>query len=386
MFNVIISLSLGLDLALSRALSRDNIRHTMSAEQEPTSSLRASSQDEPPRRQRSGATDSRMEDQSVESILNSVQNLSPLGKKREVNFFGDLMQTISASVIFQPYNVGQTLMQLGYEPVSPSPRYSFIFREYMLYYPGIIGYSRAIIRTDGWSALFRGLGASILHSVVLLAAESVVEPWVTAAVDKLPLSVVGNEGADVPDTEENVSTVRAVFVRGFKYFLVSTCTRTLVRLVAHPFEVISVRTIAQHMTKQDLYSSVTGSMATIYRNEGISGFYTGFIPALFSVVINSAVQTVIWISCESIALHISKFGQIMLKLCLEIPLTIYLPRTYSYPYQLTSRTMMVSGCGLNVSLPQFGSYTDCYNYLSASKALYRGSSVLLPRFVGRIPA
>ena len=337
------------------------------------------------RRTSSSSNGGNTQEPSMDSILKSVQNLLPVQTKREANpgITGTLIRAISSSLFFQPYNVGQTLMQLGYEPTPPSRRYSFIFREYMLYSPGIIGYSRAIIRSDGWSALYRGLGASIVHNFVSISAESIIEPWVTSAIDKIPLSVV-ESGADVPDTEENVNTVRAVAVRGLKYFLVSTCTRTLVRLVAHPFEVISVRAIAQHITKQDLFSSVWGSAKNIYQNEGIRGFYAGLVPAFFSIVINSAVQTVIWISCESIALYInSKLGQVMLKLILEVPLTIYLPRTYSYPYQLVSRTMMVNDCGLRIGMPSFMSYTDCYNHLSDSKALYRGSAVLFPRFVGR---
>eukprot|EP00731_Ephydatia_muelleri_P034084 Em0047g3a len=320
-----------------------------------------------------------------EALLKGVQNLIPVQTKRETNpgVFGALTKAVSASLFFHPYQFGQTLIQLGYEPVLPSRRYSFVFREYMLYHPGIIGYSRAIIRSDGWRALYRGLGASIVYNFINIGAESIIEPWVSAAVDKLPLSVV-ESGTDVPDTEENVSTVRAVAVRGLKYFVVSTCTRTLVRLAAHPFEVILVRAIAQHVTKQDMFSSVWGSMKTIYQNEGFAGFYAGFVPACISIVVHSAVQTMIWIACESAALYITtKLGQVMLKLCLEVPLFIYLPRTYSYPYQLVSRTMMVSSCGLNIDLPAFQSYRDCYNHLSASKLLYRGSAILFPRFVAR---
>lgn len=324
-------------------------------------------------------------EEPMDTLLKSVQNLLPVQTTRDANpgFFGTLIRAVSASVVFHPYHVGQTLIQLGYEPTSPSRRYSFIFREYMLYYPGIIGYSRAIIRTDGWRALYRGLGASILHNFVAMGAESIVEPWVSSAVDKLPLSIVAS-GSDVPDTEENVNTVRAVAVRGLKYFLVSTFTRTIVKLASHPFEVILVRAIAQHISKQDVYSSVFGSMKTIYENEGLYGFYAGFVPALMSIVIHSAVQTLIWISCEGVALYItSKFGQAMLKLCLEVPLSIYLPRTYSYPYHLVSRTMMVNNCGLKIDLPMFQSSDECYNHLTVSKALYRGSAVLFPRFVAR---
>lgn len=336
-------------------------------------------------RRRSGGNSGGGTEEPLDNLLKSVQTFLPVQTKRETNpgFFGTLSKAVSASLFLHPYQFGQTLIQLGYEPVPPSRRYSFIFREYMLYNPGIIGYSRAIISSDGWRALYRGLGTSIVYNFINIGAESIIEPWVSEAVDKIPLSVVEN-GKDVPDTEENVSTVRAVAVRGLKYFIVSTCTRTLVRLAAHPFEVILVRAIAEHVTKQDLFSSLWGSMKTIYQNEGFAGFYAGFVPAFISIVVHSAVQTIIWIACESAASYItSKLGQVMFRLCLEVPLFIYLPRTYSYPYQLVSRTMMVSNSGLKIDLPVFQSYRDCYNHLSASKALYRGSAILFPRFVAR---
>lgn len=51
-------------------------------------------------------------------------------------------------------------------------------------------------------------------------------------------------------------------------------------VVTQPFHVISIRMMAQFVGRETLYKSLLGSMAEIYRHEGILGFFSGLMPKL----------------------------------------------------------------------------------------------------------
>lgn len=51
-------------------------------------------------------------------------------------------------------------------------------------------------------------------------------------------------------------------------------------IISHPFHVISVRMMAQFIGRETLYKSIFGSIAEIYKTDGILGFFSGLIPKL----------------------------------------------------------------------------------------------------------
>ena len=308
---------------------------------------------------------------------------------------GGIMSNIVRAVLsapFHPIKLVSVLIQLGYEPLPPEQRYSFIFRQYLWYYPGIFGYARSIARQDGWRALYRGVGGSMFAEVVHLSAVGVIRPAVNHMISKIPLRVVppDSEG-NVPDTEpevENVETIRAVLVSALRTFLTNSITSVAVELVVHPFHVISIRMIAQHVGKEHIYNSVWSSMKEIYREEGLSGFYSGIVPALLAHLTRCVIYSSMWVLFEMMAIHTPyNWAKMLIRVPLRMPLLNYLPRSYSYPFLLMSNVMAANTPKLTISQPPysptFNSWTESYKHLKSIGALYRGSVVLFPRFVSR---
>ena len=296
------------------------------------------------------------------------------------------------SAPFYPIKLVQVLIQLGYEPCPAERRYSVIFRQYLYYYPGIIGYTRSIIQQDGYRALYRGVGGSMFAEVVYLSALGVIRPTVNHVISKLPLqAVTPDESGNVPDTEpENVETVRGVLVRALRTFLSNTITSIAVEMIVHPFHVISIRMIAQHVGKDQIYNSVWSSTREIYRNEGFSGFYAGIVPALLGHVTRCVMYSSMWVLFEIMAIHAPyNWAKMLIRVLIGVPLLNYLPRSYSYPLTLMSNVMAANNSRLKIGQPPytpvFDNWMDSYKHLKSIGALYRGSVVIFPRFVSRNP-
>ena len=361
---------------------------------EPVQDIRAlSSEFGEGRGRRAGGAAAEEEAPPEELFLEGVRSFLGLdnNKKKDESDDGVLSHVMRAvvNVPVYPIRFVQVLIQLGFEPTPPQRSYSFVFRQHLYYYPGLFGYARAIVREEGWRALYRGVGASVVSEVVQLTARGILTPPVKRAVSWLPLSVVDG-GNDVPDTEENVQTSRAVVVRHTRNFVSAVTLETLVELFYHPFHVITIRAIAQHIGREDVFSSVWGSIKEIYREEGISGFYVGIVPAILSHVSNIFIYNLLRLAFELVAMQVSSnLGKAVIQGLIEVPLLMYLPRTYSYPFGLMTNMMAVNNCRLRAGLPPrmpvFSGWRDSYRYLKSSGILYRGSVIFLPRFAYKTP-
>ena len=293
---------------------------------------------------------------------------------------------------FYPIKLVQVLIQLGYEASPAEQRYSFIFRQYLYYYPGIFGYTRQIIAQDGWHALYRGVGGSMFAEVVHLSAVGIIRPTVNHFISKLPLQTVPPDASgNIPDTEpENVETIWGVLVRALRTFLSNTITSVAVELIVHPFHVISIRMIAQHVGKERIYNSVWSSAREIYREEGLSGFYAGVVPALLGHLTRCVIYSSMWILFEVMAIHTPyNWAKMLIRVLIGVPLLNYLPRSYSYPLTLMSNVMAANNARLVIGRPPytpiFNNWRESFWYLKSIGAMYRGSVVLFPRFVSREP-
>ena len=298
----------------------------------------------------------------------------------------------AVSAPFYPIKLVQVLIQLGYEASPPEQRYSFIFRQYLYYYPGIFGYTRRIIAQDGWRALYRGVGGSMFAEVVHLSAVGLIRPTVNHFVSKLPLQTVPPDtSGNVPDTEpDNVETIRGVLVRALRTFLCNTITSVAVELIVHPFHVISIRMIAQHVGRERIYNSVWSSAREIYHEEGLSGFYAGVVPALLGHLTRCVIYSSMWILFEVMAIHSPyNWAKMVIRVVIGMPLLNYLPRSYSYPLTLMSNVMAVNNARLVIGQPPytpiFNNWRESFWHLKSIGAMYRGSVVLFPRFVSRGP-
>ena len=67
-------------------------------------------------------------------------------------------------------------------------------------------------------------------------------------------------------------------------------------VITRPFTVITLRAIAQHVGQETMYSSVLQAVRHIYNEEGIAGFYSGLVPAMFSHVMNSLIHQLLMLT------------------------------------------------------------------------------------------
>ncbi len=233
------------------------------------------------------------------------------------------------------------------------------------------------------------MGSSIFSSVVGISAHSLIHPLVTHLVTNLPLYTVSEATSnDVPDTEpQEIETTRAVLVQATRSFIIGIITSVSVEMVVRPFNVIVVRSIAQHVGKESIYNSVWSSIRQIYNDEGLSGFYSGLAPALLGHAFSCLIYSSMWIGFELVAINCPyRWMKLFIRGLVAVPLLAYVPRTYAYPFSLITNMMAVNGTQLKVATqPAYESWLDCYSDLKSTRSLYRGSVVLFPRFAYKQP-
>jgi carrier protein len=283
-----------------------------------------------------------------------------------------------------PMRFVHTLIQLGYEPVPPERRFSIVFQRYMYYWPGIVGYARAIARQDGWLELYRGVSGSFATDVTGILASALLNPTADKIVAKIPLSVVPDNG-DTPDNEDNIVTTRAILVRGVRMFCKQLMVRSAVIIITQPFQTVTIRMIAQHVGKETIYDTVWGAFREIYQREGVAGFYKGVVPALLGGVLSIVMNVTLWVSLELVMKMITQeAGKTVIRSLVRPFLMSYVPRSYAYPFELMRAVLSANDSGLKIGsepyAPKFDTWRDCYHHLKAQHVMYRGSVFFLPRY------
>lgn len=326
-------------------------------------------------------------DEEVSILNRGFSGLQGRGGVRNVPKPPTLVSKVTQAVLttpLHPVRFVHILIQLGHEPIPPERRFSVLFQRYMYYWPGIIGYAKAVARQDGWSELYRGVGGSLAAEIVNIFATSLFSPLVKRAVGKLPLSIFPSNG-DTPDNEDNIQTTRAVLVRGVRLFIHQLILRTSVTIVVQPFYTVAVRMIAQHVGKETIYDSVWSSLKEVYHREGLSGFYKGIVPALLGGVLATVMHVTIWVGLELTANMVAQaWGKTLIRNIVRPFMVSYIPRSYSYPFELMRVVMSVNDSGLAVGMephvPTFNGWRDCFWHLKSHHLMYRGSVFYLPRY------
>ncbi|NXU21195.1 MTCH2 protein, partial [Pardalotus punctatus] len=212
--------------------------------------------------------------------------------------------------------------------------------------------------------------------------------------------------------------------------------RSAATLITHPFHVITLRCMVQFIGRETKYryglgalggawdprilpdvipllpscaSGTLSAFATIYREEGILGFFAGLIPRLLGDILS------LWL-CNMLAYLINTyalengvgsalgsgpqpcFGWIQVPLLLLQVSTMTEMKSYSqavtgffasmltYPFVLVSNLMAVNNCGLAGGLlpyaPTYSSWLDCWSQLHREGNMSRGNSL----FFRKVPS
>uniref|UniRef100_A0A8C7FC58 Mitochondrial carrier 2 n=1 Tax=Oncorhynchus kisutch TaxID=8019 RepID=A0A8C7FC58_ONCKI len=273
---------------------------------------------------------------------------------------GQVLLGSGLTVLSHPLMYIKVLVQVGHEPLPPSLGRNLFGRQvYQL--PGLFAYAKHIIKIDGKAGLFNGLAprlcagtiGTLVHSRVLQRCQDAV------GFSFLPKFCI---------------TILSVFLlpQTTKEMIARSCAT----IVTHPFHVITLRCMVQFIGRETKYSGVFDSIVTVYKNEGVLGFFAGLIPRLLGDVLS------LWI-CNMLAHLINTYAiddsvsQMDLGFCHLF--TGPMQPMLTYPFVLVSNLMAVNDCGLAGGLPPYASiyptWVDCWRHLSLEGNMSRGNSL-----------
>ncbi|XP_077317075.1 mitochondrial carrier homolog 2 [Lithobates pipiens] len=273
------------------------------------------------------------------------------------------------TVVSHPLMYVKMLVQVGHEPLPPTLGRNLFGRQvYQL--PGLFAYAKHIISIDGKKGLFKGLAprlcagavGTVVHSKVLQCYQNQNQ---------------AEEGDD--EQKENCSSLDQII----KETTQEMVARSAATLITHPFHVITLRCMVQFIGRETKYDGVFGSVVTIYKEEGILGFFAGLVPRLLGDILS------LWI-CNMAAYLINTYalenGAISEIKSYSQALTGFLASMLTYPFVLVSNLMAVNNCGLAGGrlpyAPVYTSWVDCWRQLSKEGNANRGNSL----FFRKVPA
>uniref|UniRef100_A0A8C2YWE6 Mitochondrial carrier homolog 2 n=1 Tax=Cyclopterus lumpus TaxID=8103 RepID=A0A8C2YWE6_CYCLU len=275
---------------------------------------------------------------------------------------GQVLLGSGLTVLSHPLMYIKVLIQVGHEPLAPSLGRNLFGRQ-VSQLPGLFAYAKHIIKIDGKAGLFKGLGprlcagsiGTIVHNMALII---------------LFLDRILNYQKTYLRTKATTKEMIA---------------RSCATIVTHPFHVITLRCMVQFIGRETKYSGVFDSIVTVYREEGVLGFFAGLIPRLLGDVLSLWICNLLahLINTYAIDDSMSHTGEI--KNCSQA-VTGFFASMLTYPFVLVSNLMAVNNCGLAGGLPPYASvcptWVDCWRHLSREGNMSRGNSL----FFRKLPA
>uniref|UniRef100_A0A671LZC6 Mitochondrial carrier homolog 2-like n=1 Tax=Sinocyclocheilus anshuiensis TaxID=1608454 RepID=A0A671LZC6_9TELE len=265
---------------------------------------------------------------------------------------GQVLLGSGLTVLSHPLMYIKVLVQVGHEPLPPTLGRNMFGRQvYQL--PGLFAYAKHIIKIDGKSGLFKGLTPRLCAGTIGTIVHSKVLQVCCTFVCEIT-------------TKEMIA-------------------RSCATIVTHPFHVVTLRCMVQFIGREAKYSGVFDSIVTIYREEGILGFFAGLIPRLLGDVLSLWICNMLahFINTYAIDDSTSHTGEI--KNCSQA-VTGFFASMLTYPFVLVSNLMAVNNCGLAGGLPPYAAiypnWLHCWSHLSREGNMSRGNSL----FFRKLPA
>lgn len=132
--------------------------------------------------------------------------------------------------------------------------------------PNIFEYVGYIKSVDGFYGLYRGITPKLIgNAFTIVYSDRIADALKVEKVD---------------DEEKEDATDKELYERFEKRLKRDLVVRTVSAIIYSPFHVVSVRMMAQFVGKETKYSTLVGSVKQIWQDEGVLGFFSGFIPRL----------------------------------------------------------------------------------------------------------
>ncbi|XP_073869747.1 mitochondrial carrier homolog 2 isoform X4 [Macaca fascicularis] len=227
------------------------------------------------------------------------------------------------TILSQPLMYVKVLIQVGYEPLPPTIGRN-IFGRQVCQLPGLFSYAQHIASIDGRRGLFTGLTPRLCSGVL----GTVVHGKVLQELGP------GNVQKEVSSS----------FDRVIKETTREMIARSAATLITHPFHVITLRSMVQFIGRESKYCGLCDSIVTIYREEGILGFFAGLVPRLLGDILS------LWL-CNSLAYLVNTYAldsgvSTMNEMkSYSQAVTGFFASMLTYPFVLVSNLMAVNNCG-----------------------------------------
>ncbi|KFV85243.1 Mitochondrial carrier 2, partial [Struthio camelus australis] len=289
------------------------------------------------------------------------------------------------------------VLKVGYEPLPPTLGRN-IFGRQVYQLPGLFAYAKHIVKVDGRAGLFKGLTPRLCSGAIGTIVHSKVLQVSCAVCVGRRASGPTSQGG--PTSRATACTLRCCL------FLLQTSREMVARsaatLITHPFHVITLRCMVQFIGRETKYSGTLSAFATIYREEGILGFFAGLIPRLLGDILS------LWL-CNMLAYLINTYalenGVRALRSRSDVApergpwgtflysqvstmtemksysqaVTGFFASMLTYPFVLVSNLMAINNCGLAGGLlpyaPTYSSWLDCWSQLRKEGNMSRGNSL-----------
>ncbi|KAF5920639.1 hypothetical protein HPG69_011219 [Diceros bicornis minor] len=254
------------------------------------------------------------------------------------------------TILSQPLMYVKVLIQVGYEPLPPTIGRN-IFGRQVCQLPGLFSYAQHIASIDGKRGLFTGLTprlcSGVLGTVVHGKVLQVRRKSINLPIDLDYLLRAHYQECDKVE-ESGPGNVQKEASSSFDRVIKETTREMMARsaatLITHPFHVITLRSMVQFIGRESKYCGLYDSIVTIYREEGILGFFAGLIPRLLGDIIS------LWL-CNSLAYLVNTYAldsgvSTMSEMkSYSQAVTGFFASMLTYPFVLVSNLMAVNNCG-----------------------------------------
>ncbi|KAI5618566.1 mitochondrial carrier-like 2 isoform X1, partial [Silurus asotus] len=298
---------------------------------------------------------------------------------------GQVLLGSGLTVLSHPLMYIKILVQVGHEPLPPTLGRNLFGRQ-VQQLPGLFAYAKHIIKIDGKAGLFKGLGprlcagtiGTIVHGKVLQVFNrrlKIVRDGVWTSRGSLFHHLSAR-------TEKSLEVYLQLILRegGTSRAVLGSSEGS-----AAVGWLITLRCMVQFIGRETKYSGVFDSIITIYREDGILGFFAGLIPRLLGDIFSLWICNMLAHFINSYALDDSMSHTNELKNCSQAA-TGFFASMLTYPFVLVSNMMAINNCGLAGGLPPYAesyhTWIDCWRHLSREGNMSRGNSL----FFRKVPA
>ncbi|XP_067406764.1 mitochondrial carrier homolog 2 isoform X2 [Emydura macquarii macquarii] len=231
--------------------------------------------------------------------------------------------------------------------------------------PGLFAYAKHIMKIDGRAGLFKGLTPRLCSGAIgTIVHSKVLQRYQEADQEEEP-------GASL---KEPVSSLEQVIKETSREMV----ARSAATLVTHPFHVITLRCMVQFIGRETKYSGIFSPFVTIYREEGILGFFAGLVPRLLGDVLSLWLCNMLAYLINTYALENGVSTMSEMKSYSQA-VTGFFASMLTYPFVLVSNLMAINNCGLAGGLPPYAptysSWLDCWSQLLKEGNMSRGNSL-----------